>query len=402
MTSTHLLTLSGLDKPGITADLICAVSGAGAHLIDIEQVVVQGQLTLCAVVRLDDSARLSPRFLEELKALANKHELDFRARALDAPHVNKANEAARVKYVVTLIGDALCADSLIPITQTLVAFDANIDFIRRLSEDGLLSLEIICSLQEQTRAEPLKRKLVELSDQTGVDIALQRETLTRRAKRLVAFDMDSTLVQIEVIDELARAHGVFEQVANITRSSMEGRKDFEQSLKERVALLEGMPLDVVMRVCVDCPLTHGAEDFVRVLRKLGYKTGVISGGFHFAVDALRKRLDLDFGYSNKLEVKDGKLTGRVLEPIVTPLRKADLLETVAQQEGISLEQTIAVGDGANDIAMIERAGLGIAYHAKPKLRQAADTAIRAGGLDRILYLLGLSERDVRELFERGA
>jgi phosphoserine phosphatase len=212
-------------------------------------------------------------------------------------------------------------------------------------------------------------------------------------------DMDSTLIRIEVIDELARAFGVYDEVAAITARAMLGNMPYEQSLVERVALLRGMPLEAVMKVAGDPPVMEGAPELLLALRALGLKTAVISGGFSFAADALKARFGLDYAYSNQLEHRDGKLTGRVLEPIVGPQRKADLLDALAQREGIPLEQTVAVGDGANDLLMIEKAGLGIAFHAKPKLRAAADTSLTQGGLDRILYLLGLRAREVKELLE---
>jgi phosphoserine phosphatase len=213
----------------------------------------------------------------------------------------------------------------------------------------------------------------------------------------MVMDMDSTLIRIEVIDELARTYGVYDQVAAITARAMQGDVPYEQSLTERVALLAGMPLTAVMHVAGNPPLMEGAPELLDALRLLGLKTAIISGGFSFAADALRKRLGFDYAYSNTLEVRDGKLTGRVLDPIVGPQRKADLLDALAQRERIPLEQTVAVGDGANDLLMIEKAGLGIAFHAKPKLQAAANTSLTKGGLDRILYLLGLRARDVKEL-----
>jgi phosphoserine phosphatase len=210
-------------------------------------------------------------------------------------------------------------------------------------------------------------------------------------------DMDSTLIQMEMIDELARMAGVFEAVQAVTHKAMEGELNFEESLRQRVALLKGLPFAKVSELSENLPITAGARELLTVLKALGYKTGVISGGFTVAANALKKQLGLDYAYANKLEVEAGVLTGRVLEPILGAQRKADLLEAVAQGEGILPEQTIAIGDGANDLPMLERAGLGIAFHAKPKVRAAADTTISAGGLDRILYLLGLRERDIAEL-----
>jgi phosphoserine phosphatase len=212
-------------------------------------------------------------------------------------------------------------------------------------------------------------------------------------------DMDSTLIRIEVIDELARAYGVGEQVSRITERAMHGEMDYDESLRQRVGLLKGLDVKVLNDIAANLPLTEGAETLIRVLRRLGYRTAIISGGFSVAAEALKARLGIDYAHSNVLEQEDGKLTGRTLGPIVNARRKAELLESIAQAEGILLDQVIAVGDGANDLLMLERAGLGIAFRAKPKLRQAADTSISAGGLDTILYLLGLSARELQEVRE---
>ena len=228
-------------------------------------------------------------------------------------------------------------------------------------------------------------------------MSLQRESLYRRSKRLVVLDMDSTLIQIEVIDELARAAGVGADVSRITERAMQGEMDYDESLRQRVGLLAGLDVAVLDKLAANLPLTDGAETLVRVLKRLGYKIAVISGGFSRAAEALKRRLGVDYAYSNNLEVQGGKLTGRVVGPIVNAQRKAELLETIAQAEGVLLDQVIAVGDGANDALMLERAGLGIAFHAKPKLRESADTSISAAGLDAILYLLGFSARELQEV-----
>jgi phosphoserine phosphatase len=215
-------------------------------------------------------------------------------------------------------------------------------------------------------------------------------------------DMDSTLIRIEVIDELARHAGVLDQVAKITERAMAGEMDYDESLRQRVGLLKGLPLKVLQGIAAELPLNDGAETLIRTLKRLGYRIAVISGGFSVATEALKRRLDIDYAYSNTLEVEGGKLTGRVVGPIVNGQRKAELLETIAQAEGVLLDQVIAVGDGANDLLMLERAGLGIAFHAKPKLREAADTAISGAGLDAILYLLGISGRELLEIEAEGA
>jgi len=323
-------------------------------------------------------------------------DLDFKPVATsEARPVPTLNEARR--YVITAIGPTLGAAHLHAIASTLAAEGANIEKIGRLSENTLASVEIHALLPPGGDSDALKRTLLAVATSAGFDVSLQRESLYRRSKRLVVLDMDSTLIRIEVIDELARAAGVGAEVARITERAMQGEMDYDQSLRQRVALLAGLNVAVLDNLAQNLPLTDGAETLVRVLKRLGYKIAVISGGFSRAAEALKRRLGVDYAYSNNLEVQGGKLTGKVVGPIVNAQRKAELLETIAQAEGVLLDQVIAVGDGANDALMLERAGLGIAFHAKPKLREAADTSITAAGLDAILYLLGFSARELQEV-----
>ncbi|MEM1034595.1 MAG: phosphoserine phosphatase SerB [Myxococcota bacterium] len=390
-TPAILITVYGQDTPGITSTLTHVVAENRGTLLDIEQVVVQGQLTLCLLLSSDPEG--SDPVLKEMLFAAKRMGLEMQFRLLDEVGQSVLPRAAR--YAVTAIGEDLGRAGMGQITRVLAAKDANIEHIRRLSTGRLLSVEIVCSLASE--AHDLRQALIHAVEETDIDIAVQRERITRRNKRLVVMDMDSTLIQIEVIDELARMHGVVDRVAEITTRAMAGELDFEESLRARVALLEGMEVERAHELARRLPLTQGARDFLGVIGRLGYKTGVISGGFSFAANALKSELGVDYAYANELDVKDGVLTGTVRDPIVTPQRKADLLDAIAQREGIALEQTIAVGDGANDLTMLERAGLGIAFHAKPRLRAAADTSLSAGGLDRILYLLGLHEREVTEI-----
>lgn len=388
-----LVTVSGPDTPGITATLTGIVADAGAVLLDIEQVVLSGQLTLCLLVAVTlDRGGPGTGVLKELlfAAKAIGLELDFKV----VPAVAPPPPADRRSFAVTVIGAVVDAACIHALTSALADHGANVDTIERLSDGDLSSLEIGISVDEH-RAQELRKALVGIARDRDVDLAMQIEDLARRNKRLVVFDMDSTLIRIEVIDELARLHGVYDEVAALTAQAMAGGMPYEESLKLRVAKLAGLPLSDVMKLVADLPITEGAEDLLRVLRGLGFKTAVISGGFSVAAEVLRARLGLDYAFSNVLEVKEGKLTGRVQEPIVGPQRKADLLDALAQREGIPLEQTIAVGDGANDLLMLEKAGLGIAFHAKARLKDAADTSLSTGGLDRVLYLLGLRARDVR-------
>jgi len=386
-----LITVTGPDRPGVTATLTGILSQQEAILHDIEQVVVQGQLTLCLLVGVPETRDVLKELLFTAKQLGM--ELDFQPVSAGEP----AARAEGRRYVITAIGPTLGASHLQALASALAAEGANIEKIGRLSEDTLASVEIHALLPSDRDSEALKRTLLAVATAAGFDVSLQRESLFRRSKRLIVLDMDSTLIRIEVIDELARAAGVGDQVSRITERAMQGEMDYDESLRQRVGLLTGLDVAVLDRIAADLPLTEGAETMVRVLKRLGYKIAVISGGFSRAAEALKRRLELDYAYSNNLEVQGGKLTGRVVGPIVNAQRKAELLETIAQAEGVLLDQVIAVGDGANDALMLERAGLGIAFHAKAKLRERADTSISGAGLDAILYLLGISARELQEV-----
>ena len=393
MTSDRvLLTVTGPDRTGVTSTLTGILSQQGATLQDIEQVVVQGQLTLCLLITVPETRDVLKELLFAAKQLGM--ELDFKPVPADT---TPAPQAEGRRYVITAIGPTLGAPHLHALASTLAGVGANIEKIGRLSAETLASVEIHALLPPDRDSEVLKRTLLNVATSTGFDVSLQPESLFRRSKRLVVLDMDSTLIRIEVIDELARAAGVGPEVARITERAMQGEMDYDESLRQRVGLLAGLDVKVLDRIASDLPLTDGAETMVRVLKRLGYKIAVISGGFSRAAEALKRRLGVDYAYSNNLEVAGGKLTGRVVGPIVNAQRKAELLETIAQAEGVLLDQVIAVGDGANDALMLERAGLGIAFHAKAKLRERADTSISGAGLDAILYLLGLSARELQEV-----
>jgi phosphoserine phosphatase len=387
-----LLTFTGRDAPGITAQLSRILAQSGARMDDVEQVVVQGFLVLGFAVETADVDLLVKELLFAAKTLGL--ELEYRRLAGDFGE-------PRQRYALTVIARSVGPSALQAVSEVLAVHGANIERIHRLSEGGLQAIELAVSLAADGDAAGLKRALLAAAGEGAFDCALQRETLLRRSKRLVVMDMDSTLIRIEVIDELARAHGVGEQVAAITRRAMTGEMDYDRSLRERVALLKGLDAQVLHDLAAQLPLTEGAETLLRVLKRLGYRTAVISGGFSVAAEALQKRLGIDFAWSNTLEISQGKLTGRVLGPIVNAQRKADILEELSQREGVPLDQVIAIGDGANDLLMLQKAGHGIAFHAKPKLREAAHTAVSAMGLDAILYLLGITGRDIASV-EEGA
>jgi phosphoserine phosphatase len=388
-----LVTVTGRDRPGVTAMLSEILVQKGAVLADIEQVVVQGQLTLCLLVDLPRANDVLKELLFAAKQLGMS--LDF--NPVSAEPASSETEGSGPRYVITAIARSLGASHIHAIASTLASEGANIEKISRLSEGALASVEIHATLPPAGDPDRLKRALLGVAMRSSFDVALQREGLFRRSKRLVVMDMDSTLIRIEVIDELARAAGVYEKVSAITERAMQGEMNYDESLRQRVALLAGLEASALERIAAELPLTEGADTLVKVLKQLGYRLAIISGGFSHAAEALKRRLNIDYAFSNNLEIEGGRLTGRVLGPIVNAQRKAELLEIIAQLEGVLLDQVVAVGDGANDIFMLEKAGLGIAFHAKTKLREAADTSISGAGLDAVLYLLGITAREIKEI-----
>jgi phosphoserine phosphatase len=389
-----LVTVTGRDRPGVTATLSEILAQKEAVLTDIEQVVVQGQLTLCLLVDLPRTSDVLKELLFAAKQLGMA--LDFKPVGGE-PAGDLEPGPASQRYVITAIARSLGASHIHAIASTLAGEGANIEKISRLSEGALASVEIHATLAPAGDPDRLKRALLGVAMRSSFDVALQREGLFRRSKRLVVMDMDSTLIRIEVIDELARAAGVHDRVAVITERAMQGEMNYDESLRQRVALLAGLEAAALERIAAELPLTEGADTLVRVLKRLGYRLAIISGGFSHAAEALKRRLGIDYAFSNNLEIEGGKLTGRVLGPIVNAQRKGELLEIIAQLEGVVLDQVVAVGDGANDILMLEKAGLGIAFHAKSKLREAADTSISGAGLDAVLYLLGITAREIKEI-----
>jgi phosphoserine phosphatase len=386
-----IVSVSGPDRPGITSRLTGILAQMGASLLDIEQVVVQRHLSLGMLIGIAEDRGVLKELLFAAKELGMS--LDF----MPVENVSSGKNKRAERYVVTAIGKSLGAGEMHSLSSVLADHGANIAKISRMSHGDLRSVEVQVDLPFGENSAPLKEALLRLGMNSAFDIALQREGVFRRNKRMVVMDMDSTLITIEIIDELARAHGVREQVAEVTEKAMAGEMDYDESLRRRLALLEGLPVAVLKRISAELPLTDGAETLIRALKRLGYRTAVISGGFSIAADSLKALLGIDYAYSNTLEVKDGKLTGRVVGPIVNAARKAELLDTIAQSESILLDQVIAVGDGANDVLMLEKAGLGIAFRAKAKLRAAADTSISTGGLDSILFLLGFNAQEVEEV-----
>lgn len=387
-----LIQVTGADSPGITAELMGILGQAQARLLDIQQVVVGKNLGLSFQVSLDEQ---SQPVLKDLLFKAHELGVQLDFQTLEG-NVDKLKEPKGQRYALTLLAKELSPEALHRVTSVLAGHNWNIDTITSLGDQPVSCLELILTADPATVHE-VKAKLVAVSAQSGVDIALQEEGLLRRAKRLVVLDMDSTLIQQEIIDELAALHGVKDKVAGITHKAMNGELNFEESLRARVAFLKGAPERIFEEVRSQIELTEGARRFCRVLKRLGYKLAVISGGFIEVVGPIARDLGLDYHFANRLEVVDGKLTGGLVGPIVGPQRKADLVDSMAQQEGVELAQVIAIGDGANDLPMLALAGLGIAFNAKPAVQQKASTAINQRSLVSVLHLLGLRGREVLEL-----
>lgn len=396
-----LVNISGTDRPGITAALMGVLAQYDVRVLDISQAMVHENLALGILIKLADEAH-SAHVLKDL--LFEAHTLDLRVRFQPVSlseyqgWVSGENQA---RYVLTLLGRRVTAAQIARIAAVTTTHGLNIEDIVRLSARSPLHDDNIDSracLELSLRGEPgdedaMKSAFLSISQEMDIDISFQADTFYRRNRRLVVFDMDSTLIQQEVIDELAHEAGAGKAVAAITEAAMRGEIDFSESLKRRVAALEGLDATVLERVAERLTLTEGAERLIKTLQMLGYRTAVISGGFSFFGQHLKSQLGLDYMHANDLEMVDGRLTGQVLGPIIDGDRKAELLQEIAQQERIALEQVIAVGDGANDLPMLRIAGLGIAFHAKPLVQQSARQAISTIGLDGVLYLMGMNDAE---------
>jgi phosphoserine phosphatase len=394
-----LLTITGEDQPGITADICYELSKANADLLDIQQVTISPLLVMALHVGLpvppgEKTTEPAAFVPGELLRLALRRNLQLRVQPFMPSPEPKSPD---LHYAVTCLAPSIRPAALNRISSTLAHYGANIDRITRLTEDSLKCLELTVRASCELDRNALKRALFAVSNEVGVDIAIQPESLFRRSKRLILMDVDSTLIQHEVIDEIARLIGIEGEVAKITAQAMAGQLDFKASLRRRVALLAGLDASRLQEVADRLELTPGAETLLGVLKKLGYKTAIVSGGFTFFTDRLKERLDLDYAYANTLEIEDGKLTGRVVGPIVDAAGKRQCLLDIAERENIELAQTLAVGDGANDLLMLEAAGLGVAFNAKPVVREAADLSISQPNLDVLLYLIGIRERELAEL-----
>jgi len=392
--TTLLITLTGRDRPGVTSRLFGVLARFPLSVVDIEQVVIKGRLVLGVLASCDEPPDLTA-IHRGVTDLARDLGLDAEITAGSAEPGTTGSGApgsgARGQLHVTVLGSPLQPDAIAAVAGRIAASGANIDRITRLASDPVTCIEL-----DVSGAEPahLRDELALVAADRGVDVAVQRGGLYRRAMRLIVMDVDSTLIQEEVIDLLAARAGCAQEVAKVTESAMRGELDFAASLRERTALLAGLDTSVVDSVRASLRLTPGARTLIRTLQRLGYKCGIVSGGFTSVIEPLAAELGIDYVAANTLEIADGKLTGRVLEPIVDREGKTEALRRFARAAGVPLSQTVAVGDGANDLGMIAAAGLGVAFNAKPVVRDAADTALNVPYLDTILYLLGISREAV--------
>lgn len=401
MTELVLIRVSGADKPGLTASITAILAQYQVTILDIGQAEIHDNLSLGILIAIpadNDSAPL----LKDV--LFKAHEIGLSVRftpVTEESYAQWVSGQGKDRHIITLLARAISAQHIAAITSIVAEQGLNIDNINRLSGRVDLAQSVdntrACvefSVRGLADQKKMRAQFLALSSEMDVDIAFQEDNVFRRTRRLVVFDMDSTLIEAEVIDELAAAAGVGEQVAAITERAMAGELDFTESFKERVALLKGLSGDVLQDIAENLPVTEGAERLVSNLKSLGYKTAILSGGFTYFAKYLQEKLGIDYIHANELPMENGVVTGQVVGRVVDGQRKAELLKEIAEQEGIRLEQTIAVGDGANDLPMLSEAGLGIAFRAKPLVRESAKQSISTLGLDGILYLLGYRDRDV--------
>lgn len=384
---TILVRINGPDGPGITAGLMELLATAGAGVQDVEQIIIRGRLSLSLVIEVPSGRDL----IKELLHYGWEQKIDIDFEIIDDPPSSRSPG-----LVVTVVGHDVPPHDFAAVAATIAKHGGNIDRIVRLARYPVMAYELVVSGEAR---DVIKENLLAVADTLPSDIAVHREGLGRRAARLVVLDVDSTLIQDEVIELVGREIGCEAEVAEITSRAMRGEIDFTESLHERVALFAGAEADVLQRMRENIRLTPGARTFVRTLKQLGYRTAIVSGGFTFATDHLAEVLGIDHAYGNTLEVVDGRLTGKVVGPIVDRAGKAALLHRIAADEGIPVDQVVAVGDGANDLDMLNAAGLGIAFNAKPVVQEAADTALNVPYLDAILFVLGVRREDIEAAFD---
>ncbi|RBP49202.1 phosphoserine phosphatase SerB [Arenicella xantha] len=404
MANIILLNLSGDDRIGLSSDFYAVISEVDVRILDIGQSVIHDQVSQGMMLQLPDTQ--DPEAIKSaLKHHAKRLKLKVKIRDVsEAAYSRWVEQQGADRYTLTLLAREVSAEEIARVTQVTAEQGLNIHDIVRLSGrvplDRPISNEVKSCIEFSVQGEPknpaqMRASFLKIAAELDVDIAIQRDDAFRRNRRLVCFDMDSTLISTEVIDELAKHAGVGEQVAAITERAMRGELDFTESFTQRMALLEGLSENVLAEIATNLPLMEGAKTLISNLRAYGYKTAILSGGFSYFGNHLKQMLGIDHVYANTLEIVDGKLTGRVIHPVVDAKRKALLLKKIAHEEGLDPQQTIAVGDGANDLLMLSEAGLGIAFRAKPLVRESAKQSLSTHGLDGILYLLGFKEQDIK-------
>ncbi len=388
---TVLITLTGRDRPGVTSAVFSTVAAFGVEVLDIEQIVLRRRLLLGVLVTV-------PRDWKALRTAMERvaEELAMQVEVERGTGDNRARRTGRSH--VTMLGMPLRPAAVAAVTGRIADMGANIDRIERMARYPVTAIDMQISGGDPHR---LRLVLAEEAAVQGVDIAVQPASLLRHGVRLIVMDVDSTLVQGEVIEMLAGRAGCLDEVTRVTEAAMRGELDFEQSLRERVALLAGLDASVLDRVYDDIELAPGARTMVRTLKRLGYRFAIVSGGFRQVTDRIAEDLGIDYSAANELEVSDGRLTGRVLGPVLDRAGKAQALRRFAEEAGVAQSATIAIGDGANDLDMLAAAGLGIAFNAKPAVQEAADTTVNVPYLDAIIYLLGISREEVEAADEEA-
>ena len=396
-----LITLFGQDKPSVTSSITEILAASEANILDIGQAVIHENLSLGMLVDVSD-ARDSSAVVKTILYRAHELQMQVRFQPIDQQNYEEwVSLQGKPRHIVTLLARQITAEQIAKLTQIMSGKGLNIDNISRLSGRVALSGDQKSNACVEFSARgfvddvsALRAKFADVATSLDVDIAFQEDNMFRRTRRLVCFDMDSTLIEAEVIDELAKAAGVGDEVIAITEAAMRGELDFKQSFTKRMSLLKGLDENVLEGIAKSLPITEGAEKLVSTLKKLGYKTAILSGGFNYFGQYLKDRLGIDYVYANELDIVDGKVSGKVVGEIVDGQRKAELLRELAAKEMISLKQVVAVGDGANDLPMLSIAGLGIAFRAKPLVRAEAKQSISNLGLDAILYLMGFRDREI--------